>query len=666
MRKTFLILLLIVLIATTCFACSDGLSDARKSETVLSVSDQLTYSEQDWVAALAEKKSICLASDGVTSYKIVIPQQDAEELTEDANYLSDILCTMVGCTSGFEVVTDDTAIETPFLSLGNTVFAADISTDNVQDDGYVIRSKDGNIFIRSSGAVPEKTALDGVRNGIYGFAEDVLGCMFVRDDYDYIPSAPTIYLDELDITENPDFVWRRMYQYEVSQNDWNKRIRSNGTGEASGFGNDNNNYWGTWCHSVFAFVDPALYFESNPEYFALINGERRYEYKDSLTQLCLTNPDIYPIIEAKLAQWIQQNPDIRYWDFSINDNMNYCECDACESSYRKYNSRAGALIEILNKLAKRFPDVYISTLAYTFTKDVPVGIQCEQNVNIIIAPIATSQLYSCKYGDTQKSAEAKRMIEGWSKICNNLFIWDYVVDFKHLLLPFPNLAVQKDNLEFYKENNVRSVFHQGSREKKDELACLRSYLLAKQLWNIDTDINALLGKYLVVTYGDAAPYIAEYLDILHESARTEAKDVDLYDKPSDHYGDYLSNDKIDTYMQLTQNALNVTQDDPQRTEFVEEIRINVLYAKMYENSWNLAEKQEAFAEFTSLVRKHGVERPYEVAPPDMEEFLNKTYPTHLSLIKLYISLTVLGAIALVGGTIAAAIILRKKLNRSKA
>lgn len=665
MKKIILTVVVLLILAVSIFAvsCSEAKGGTRKSDTVISVSDNMTFDEKEWVDYLAEEKSICLAKDGVTEYKIVIPFSEKDILEEDAVYLAEILRRMTGSLDGFEVITDGEFYAGKFISIGNTSYASDITADGVIYDGFTIKSTEENIYIKSSDEVDPDTAKDGVINGIYGFAEDVLGCMFVRNDFDYVPYAETVYLDRLDITDNPDFAWRRIYQYEVSQDGWSKKIKSNGTGENSDIGNDANRYWGTWCHSVFKFVDPDLYFESHPEYFAYIDGKRMAEYQGSDTQLCFSNPDIYPIIEAKLAEFIEQYPEAKYWDFSINDNNYYCECAECEKSYQKYNSRAGALIEILNKLARRFPDKYISTLAYMYTKDVPEGIDCEKNVNIVIAPIQTSQLYSSRFGDNDASAEAKKMIEGWSAVCDNLFIWDYVVDFKNLLMPYPNFAVQKDNAEFYKENNVKSVFHQGSREKKDEFACLRSYLLAKQLWDTDTDVNALLGKYVTVTYGDAAGYIAEYIDIMHDSVATEAKELDLYDAPQAHYEDYLSSENIDKYMQLTQNALDAVKGDDELTKFVEEIRINVLYAKLYENSWDFLEKEKAFEEFKTLVVKHGIERPYEVAPPDMNEFINDTYPMQLTLIKLYVSLCVIGGIALIAAGITVSVIVIKRRKK---
>ena len=661
-KKIFAVLLSIVVFSIFASACTGAEGGGKKSETVISVAENAVYDEGEWSNYLAEEKDICLAKDGKSDYKIVLPYSESEKLEEDAEYLRDVLRKMTG-SDGFEVITDAQFYAGKYISLGNTSYSAGITADEAADDGYLIKSEGGNIYIKSSPSVAADTAIDGVINGVYGFAEDILGCMFVRDDYDYIPSAPTVYIDDIDAVSNPDFAWRRIYQYEVLQNGWSKRIKSNGTGEKSDIGNDGNKYWGTWCHSVFKFVDPEIYFASHPEYYALIDGERMCEYDGAATQLCFSNPDIYPIIEAKLAEFIAEYPEAKYWDISINDNNNYCQCEECGKSYEKYGSRAGALIEILNKLAKRFPDKYISTLAYLYTKDAPAGVVCESNVNIVIAPIQTSQLYSSKYGGNAASAQAKKMIEDWSAVCGNLFIWDYVVDFKNLLMPYPNFAVQKDNVEFYKENNVRSVFHQGSREQGDEMACLRSYVLAKQLWDTDVDVSALIGKYVAVTYGEAAGYIAEYMDIMHESVATEAVELDLYDMPRAHYDDYLSGENIERYLTLTKKALDAVSGDEAKTGFVEEIRINALYAKMYEEGWDLAGKEEAFEEFKTLVKKHGIERPYEIAPPYIDEFLSDVYPKKLTLLKLYISLCVIGGAAVVAGAAAGILLYVKKKRK---
>ena len=645
LRFCILILILLAVLLTGCQP-----PKGKKYSTAFGVAENLTYDEKAFREEVAQKKSLPLIVDGDSNYSIVIPDHLDEILFGDVLFLQSALRKISGNPSAFAIRTDPGYATMPCISIGTTSFSSAVDTTAIADDGYVIKSISGNIYIKGSDRQSEAVRNDGVANGIYSFLENQLGCMFVRDDYDYIPYLPTVYLHELNIVSNPDFRWRRIYQYEVSSGNWSRKIKSNGTAATSEFGNDANRYWGTWCHSVFTFVPPEEYFEEHPEFYAYIKGERRYEYNGSLTQLCLTNPDIYPVIEANMQNLMEQYPHAVYWDFSINDNMNYCTCEACERSYEHYGSRAGAMLEIVNKLARKYTEKYISTLAYTYNKDVPRGLRCEPNVNIVIAPIETSQLYSSKFGANEASAEAKRMIEDWSAVSDNLFLWDYVVNFKHLLLPFPNFAVQQDNVEFYKENHVKSVFHQGSREQGDELACLRSYVLARQLWDTDVDVNALIAKYLVVTYGAAAPYLAEYLDLMHDSVATEAKDLDIYDKPSAHRGDYLDKALLARYDALTQQALTATANDAKTHGYVEEIRINVLYAMMHAEGLNVAYKRRAFSEFRTLVERHGITTPTEVTPPDMAEYLTKTYPRHLTqnvlaVVGIAIGCTALAAIA---------------------
>ena len=656
------VILIICVLGGVLAGCSGG----TKSSYKIDVASAAGYDEAEFVASLQEEKVIPLSVNGESNFKIVCSSQN---LQKDAEFLRDTLRQMTGAEQAFEVVSQSGA-NGSFIFLGKAASAID--TSSVKDDGYAIKSSGGNIYISGNYALDTDIADDGTANGIYSFLEDVLGCMFVRDDYSYVPKSSTAWLDDLDIISNPDFVWRRIYQYEVNQNNWSRRIKSNGTGVRNDeVGNDANRYWGTWCHSSFRFVDPDVYFEEHPEYFAVLGGERRHEvYNNMQPQLCLSafvtidgeKKPAYDIIKNKLAEDMAAHPEAVYWDFSINDGYHPCECEECAAAYEKYGSHAGLLLHLVNNLAKDFPDKYISTLAYQHMRTVPQGVKCESNVNIVIAPIQTSQLYSYKWGDNDSSAEGKKIIEEWAQVCDNLFIWDYTVNFHNLLLPYPNLAVQKDNLEFYLQNNVRRVFHQGSREQGDEMACLRSYILAKQLWDADVDINELLSKYVTVTYGAAAPYIAEYIDLMHEKVQN-ADDLDLYDKPSWHATDYLSVGSIAEYQSLMDSALSAVQGDETLTRRVEEIAINVDYAKMYELSLDVVGKQKAFERLSERAEEQGIERFHEVQNLT-EEFIQTIYPEYLSKQKAYLALAVVLPVVAVGAAAAICIVVIRKKKKA--
>ena len=660
MKRTLLATVAVILavLTTVLAACTGGTAPEP-----IKVSTSSPYSEEAFAELMSKQKDVCLAESGKSNYKIAVLNK-AHEIDTDTEFLQTTLREITGDNKAFDII-DYIPENAPYIAIGSNETPA-----NVADDGYALTyDEDGNIFIDAKNA-------DGLANGIYCFLENELGCMFVRDDYSYIPRLETIWLDAEDKIDNPDFRWRRIYQYEVSheayesetpsESIWSRRIKSNGTGyRYDGLGNDGNRYWGKWCHSVFSYVPPEQYFDEHPEYYAEIGGVRMHTADDGLpTQLCLTNDELYPIIRNNMEKMMDDYPDAIYWDFSINDSWHMCECADCTAAYEKYGSQMGAMLEIVNRLADEFSDKIISTLAYFYNNVVPDGMTCRENVNIVIAPIQTSQLYSASDDGNAKSAEAKRMIESWSAICDNLVVWDYTVNFHNLLLPYPNFSVQQSNLEFYKQNNVTGVFHQGSREQGDELACLRSYVLARQLWDIDADIEAIIDKYLVVTYGDAAPYLAEYIDIMHESV-SHADNLDLYDSPEWHYFDYLSPSNLAKYDELTLAALDAVKDDPQKTQFVKEIRVNVLYARMTAGGFDVVDKENAFEEFKPLVKELGIERHHEIAPPYIDEYINSVYPEYLAKQKVCLSLIVVSAAIGAAGIVAAAILIPRAVKKKR-
>lgn len=606
-----------------------------------------SYSEEQDRAQMETKKDVLFAQNGISDYYILLDINVGEEVVQSSKEMSAILNKMLGSTNQFAVSTS-IVNGGKYISIGDTPQALTQNFDksDITYDGFAIKTDSQNNFYILA------REENGLSNGIYTMLEDIFGCMFVRDDFDYIPRFSTIYLDKLDVVNNPDFEWRKIFQYEVAQNKWYKKLKNNGVCSEN---IEKNAEWGTWCHSVFAFVDPNIYATEHPEYFVFVDGEPR--------QLCLTNPDIYPIVEAKMAELMAADPEIKYWDFSLNDNQDYCKCENCAKVLEETGSMMGTMLPILNKLAKKFPDKMISTLAYFYNKEVPKGAELEDNVNIVVAPIATGQLYTYKNGDTAKAKQAHDLISSWGKVAKSVFVWDYVVNFHNLLLPYPNFDVQKDNHEFYLNNNVKAIFHQGSREHNDELACLRSYVLSRQVWDNSVDINKIIAKYLKVTYGKAAPYVAQYLDKMNDELRKKAKDLDLYDNANRHACDYLSESNVNRYCELIDNAINAEKDDEIIANRLEEIKINVLYAKMTCFSLNISQKKQAFEEFQVLVKKHDIKRCRET--DNIVDFINVEYPKYLTNVKLIISAIVIVPILIAAVAATVIVLVKRKKNKNK-
>lgn len=641
---------LLACLVVTALAAFSGCGKKDEREATFLLKNRSEWSE----AALreqmaAEKGGVTLLENGEVKVTVVYSEGASESLIAAADFMAATIDRMSG-SSGVRTAVKEGGESGFSIYVGRAANSALIDLSDVKDDGYKLEIKPEGIYIVG------KTD-DATRNGIYDFLETHLECMYVSPENTYVPLCPTVKLALEEKTVNPTITWRKVYQYESVQNGWYERLKMNGTIVKEGENSiELYNEWGTWCHSSFEFVPPEKYFDEHPEYYAKFLGKRRYQFnvlgRTFPTHLCYTNEEVYQIAEAELVKRIEANPEVKFWDFSIMDTyFATCRCKECKKFNKEAGSEMGTLLAFLNRLADAirddYPDVYLSTLAYQRVKNPPKNMKCAPNlcINVCAFPGTQSYPYSTEGGIKASREFAERVVE-WGKICDNILVWDYVVNFTHLKLPFPNFEFQKENLEFYLENNIRFVFHQGSREPMDENAEMRTYLLSRQLWDKDVDLKALAQKYVAVVYGDAAGLVEEYMDLQNSAMIESGVDLSLYDNPKKHKNGYLAPKLTDKYLELTEKMLEVAENsDTVNVKAVEMLRVNALYAKMTDASWDYRAKKAAFEEFKALSEKYNFTKSGEIV--EMSRFVEKDYPRTLIWIVFKYVLSVLGGIAVV-------------------
>ena len=115
-----------------------------------------------------------------------------------------------------------------------------------------------------------------------------------------------------------------------------------------------------------------------------------------------------------------------------------------------------------------------------------------------------------------ENAKFCRDLEEWSKICDNIHIWDYTTNFAYYIPTYANLHVLQANMQFFAEHNAQGMFPQGNREgPSGEFGELRAYLLAKLMMDPymgEEKYYALMDEFLQAYYGDGWAYIRMYID----------------------------------------------------------------------------------------------------------------------------------------------------------
>src|SRR5690606_23536657 len=151
-------------------------------------------------------------------------------------------------------------------------------------------------------------------------------------------------------------------------------------------------------------------------------------------------------------------------------------------------SPSGSIIHFVNQVAAHFPDRVISTLAYEYSRKAPATLRPAGNVHIMLCSIEVNR--DRPIPEDPPSADLRRDVEEWSRIADDIIVWDYVIQFRNLVSPFPNLHVIQPNLQFFADHGVKAMFEQGNREVGGEFAELRAYLISKLMWNPALDVDS--------------------------------------------------------------------------------------------------------------------------------------------------------------------------------
>lgn len=503
--------------------------------------------------------TLWLVRDGVSPYTIIIPERATTHEKKAAEELQHYVEEIAGVK--LPVTTDDGDIRQHEILIGKNrhLESAGIrpAFEELDEDGYHLLTAGDKLVIAGGN---EKGSLYGV----YRLLEDHLGCRMYTPDDIHVPDRNTIGLPETDLVSNPAFAMRTLYfpaMHRQNFADWH------------GFDShkDRIRLWGSWVHTFKDLLPAGEYFEDHPEYFSEIGGKR---IEDG--QLCLSNPEVTKIMAENLEKAMEKRSRPEYFSVSQNDNYLACQCDACSTLIKQYNSQSGVILSVVNEIAQRFPDKKISTLAYQYSRAAPEGIRPDSNVNIMLCTIECNR--SRPIATDSLSESFRKDMDDWCSLTGDILLWDYVVQFRNYISPFPNLRVLQPNIQYFRDQGVNMMFQQGSGHERSEFSELRSYLIAKLLWDPDRDVDSLMNGFLSGYYGPAAPFIRKYIDLMHDELERSGVELSIYGFPKDGFDSYLSPVMIKRYGELFDDAEKAAGNDYKYLERVLEARLPLEYA----------------------------------------------------------------------------------------
>ncbi len=430
---------------------------------------------------------------------------------------------------------------------GDMVISLDPAAGNLGRDGFRLWTEGGRLHLTA--ARPR-----GARNAVYTFLETYADCRKYSIEVEVVPRLQEILLPALDETQVPPLSFRLQDFKDPAYNAWHKL--------------DSLEDWGLFVHTFHELVPPERYFQDHPEYYSENRGER---VRDG--QLCLTNPEVLRLVVDQLRRRMAANPAARYWSVSQNDTYLPCDCPECRAVNDEEGSPSGSILRFVNSVAAQFPDRVISTLAYQYSRRAPRLTRPAANVNIMLCSIESDRSRPMLVGRDSFVDD----LEAWGALTDNIFLWDYVIQFRNLLAPFPNLHVLQPNLQFFVENGAQAVFEQGLALMHGEFAELRAYLIAKLLWDPYLDVKEVMTDFLEGYYGEAGSHLRRYIAEMQAALERSGEGLSCFGYPFPSEDGYLSAAMLARYGDIFDGAEAAVAGRPELLVRVQTARLPVQY-----------------------------------------------------------------------------------------
>lgn len=487
-----------------------------------------------------------LVADGAAAYSVIY------ENSQDASAAAD-LASELGKAAGngvsFQVIDvsglSAEAMPARYISVGLTGSAVERgigASFKPEMSMAEIKVIDGNIYLAGAMSSEEATM---------AFLEGDCGIRYFTDEITIYPKHDDTSIWHVTVTDRIEispFV-DRISHSACNQPVWSHHNRIQpGTGPQGWDAFRHPKPW--FCHTYFSITPPSDY-AAHPDYFTTEYTRPNRRHANMLGMLCPTHPENIRRACEKIDQAMTDFPDRKYFSISepdcgiaTNDIGGYwsfyCRCPRCQALIDKYGASVAPHLELVNSVAKyvkdKHPGQLVEFILYSFQKP-PVGYpKMEENTSIFMCiehnmfdPL--DEEHGAKRAaqlSIPQNPDYAAMLKTWTDIVPHRTVWEYGVDYGNWFRIVPTMPFLADNLTFYKANGIEGVLNCEIMDTPGPGQRIRTWLLAKLLWNPSLDLESLASEYIRGVYGPAADAYQTYWNMLEEAGRAGFSVEDYY------------------------------------------------------------------------------------------------------------------------------------------
>ncbi|MCE5238961.1 DUF4838 domain-containing protein [bacterium] len=386
-----------------------------------------------------------------------------------------------------------------------------------------------------------------VLHAVYHFLEEHCGCRWLAEfeDGEIIPRRETLSVPCEQRRFRPDFAQRAFTNYPdidrltVAMCDWMAKQRFN---RFMIFANAEGAFEAyeqvlqrevvarglkieLGHHSCKYFMPPSELFDTHPEYFALIQGER-----SPRGQLCTSSPEVVALVAERISRLMSAHPEIDTVGLWPNDGYGWCECERClalepqEPSrlWPGYPRRTDTYLQFVNQVAELVaqdhPDGFLSALFYVNYVEPPRQVEVLPQVKVYFAPFQRCFRHplggapDCRRPNVQYA----EMLRQWRPLVpGQLLLFEYLMLIDMVSVPYPLYRLLPEDFRFYRDLGVEGYVLEYRPAEWGPYG-QHAHLIGELSWDADADVQAALDGHFSDLYGPAAGEMMAFWTSLEE------------------------------------------------------------------------------------------------------------------------------------------------------
>ena len=419
-----------------------------------------------------------------------------------------------------------------------------------QDEAHFIKAEGNTLWIIGKQEVAELY-------GTYQFIEEKLGVRWLKaaDEFDsgeYVPKQKDVVLPDYEKFREPAFAFRILDQA-ASHSYWipeKGKIWATRNGYqapihylcAIPYDKPDSKFCKFYApriprsqnalgggHMTFCDAMPRkVYFESHPEYFALIDGKRV-----SGQQYCISNPEVRRNVADYIIRKLDANHGLGYFLFGMVDvNDGWCECEECRKldgndttadGFQNVSTRFQKTVRaIADMVYEKYPDADLREWVYHTYRQIPRGVTLAPKMKFQFCPHGRCYAHELDDPGCLRNIRMYKLLLEWLDFAPELYTYEYlspsgIYYVCHELVIGHDLRLYKRlGLTGWKEEAVFADSKFYPPKKNDTRGDIMPsnwqfyYVSGKLLWDPDLDEKQLLDEAESLYYGSAYPVMKKY------------------------------------------------------------------------------------------------------------------------------------------------------------